>query len=127
MRRIFFSVVAVALAAAWVPAQTDKPIKPETARFGNPTATVRELQNLFYGVIKSLDKDQMVLEKTKFGTDQTIKLNAKTKYIHDGEPGDKDNLKVGEQVWLKVKTEKKTRDMVALRVYSGVLAPTIRK
>jgi hypothetical protein len=38
-----------------------------------------------------------------------------------------DRLKVGDQVWLQVKNEKKTGDMIAEKVYSGVIAPTIRK
>ena len=107
--------------------QTDTPRKPETARFGNPTTVARQLQDLFYGVIKSLDRNEMVLEKTKFGLDQTIKLNEKTKYIYDGEPSTLDRLKVGDQVWLQIKNDKKTRDMIAEKVLSGVIAPTIRK
>jgi hypothetical protein len=107
--------------------QTDGTKKPETARFGNPTTVARQLQDLFYGVIKSLDKKEMVLEKTKFGLDQTIRLNEKTKYVHDGEPSTLDRLKVGDQVWLQIKNDKKTGDMIAEKVLSGVIGPTIRK
>lgn len=109
------------------PAQSTDPKKPENARFGNPTTTARQLQDLFYGVVKSVDKKEMVLEKTKFGIDQTIVLTEKTKYVHDGEPGTVEHLKVGDQVWIRIKTDKKTGDMRAELVLSGVVAPTIKK
>jgi hypothetical protein len=108
-------------------AQSTDPKKAENARFGNPTATARQLQDLFYGVIKSVDKKEMVLEKTKFGTDQTIVLTEKTKVVNDGQPGKIENLKVGDQVWIRTKNDKKTGDMIAEVVMSGVIAPTIKK
>jgi hypothetical protein len=108
-------------------AQSTDPKPPENARFGNPTNTVRQLQDLFYGVIKSVDKKEMVLEKTKFGLDQTIILTEKTKFLHDEKPSKFEDLKVGDQVWLRIKTNKKTGDMTAEVVLSGVIAPTIRK
>jgi hypothetical protein len=120
-----FSIFLVGAAA--LRGQLREPRKPETARFGNPTTIARQLQDLFYGVVKSLDKNEMVLEKTKFGIDQAIKLNAKTKYIHDGASSTNEHLKVGEQVWLQIKTDKKTGDMTAEKVYTGVIAPTVRK
>lgn len=128
MRNVMVTVLIILLAMSLSGlGQTDGTKKPETARFGNPTTVARQLQDLFYGVIKSLDKNEMVLEKTKFGLDQTIKLNEKTKYIHDGEPGAFDRLKVGDQVWLQIKNDKKTGDMIAEKVLSGVIGPTIRK
>lgn len=128
MRRILTTLIAVTIGAALpLPGQTTEPRKPETARFGNPTTIARQLQDLFYGVIKSLDKNEMVLEKTKFGVDQTIKLTAKTKYVHDGETSNFERLKVGDQVWLQIKNAKKTGDMIAEKVVSGVISPTIRK
>jgi len=120
---IFIGLLAVSSALP----QTREPAKPETARFGDPTKIARELQDLFYGVIKTLDKNEMVLEKTKYGVDQTIKLTSRTKYVHDGEASTFDRLKVGDQVWLQTKNEKKTGNMIAERVLSGVIAPTIRK
>ncbi|MBZ5515117.1 MAG: DUF5666 domain-containing protein [Acidobacteriia bacterium] len=101
--------------------------KPETARFGDPTSTARMFQDLFYGVIKSLDKSELVLEKTKFGVDQPVKLNDKTKFIRDGSPSSFDKLKVGDQVWVQPKKDKKSGDLIAIKVLSGVVAPTIRK
>ncbi len=107
--------------------QSDQPQKPQTARFGDASGVARHLQDLFYGVVKRLGKNEMVLEKTKFGIDQPVKLDGKTKYIFDGKRGKFESLKVGEQVWLQVKTDKKTGDMIAQRVYAGVMAPTVEK
>ena len=108
-------------------AQSNDPKPPETARFGNPGGTVRNLQDLFYGVIKSVDKKEMVLEKTKFGVDQTIMLTEKTRYVRDEKPGKPEDLKVGDQVWIRIKKNKKSDDLTAELVLSGVIAPTIRK
>jgi hypothetical protein len=101
--------------------------EPGTARFGNPTSTARFLQDYFYGVIKSLDKKEMVLDKTKFGIDQAVKLDAKTKYLHNEKPSSWDRLKVGDQVWVHADTNKKTGELTARKVLTGVVAPTIRK
>jgi hypothetical protein len=108
-------------------AQGNDPKKPENARFGNPTNTARQLQGLSYGVIKSVDKKEMVLEKTEFGVDQTVVLTEKTKVVQDGQPGKIANLKAGDQVWVRIKNDKKTGSMIAEVVLSGVVAPTIRK
>lgn len=121
------AVVLMLVGPARAPAQSNNPKKPENARFGDPTATARQLQDFFYGVVKSVDKKEMVLEKTKYGTDQTIVLTEKTKFVHDGQPGKLDDLKVGDQVWIRTKDDKKTGDMIAQVVLSGVVAPTVRK
>jgi hypothetical protein len=128
MKKTLIGVLAASLLAgtiAW--AQHPGDGKPETGRFGDPTATGRFFQDLFYGVIKSLDKNELVLEKTKFGVDQSIKLNDKTKFVHDGEPSTFDKLKVGDQVWIQAKKVKKSGDMIAKKVFTGVVAPSVRK
>jgi hypothetical protein len=128
MRKTFVgALVASLLAGTMLWAQQPGAGKPETARFGDPTAIGRFFQGLFYGVIKSLDKNELVLEKTKFGVDQPVKLNDKTKFVHDGEPSTFDKLKVGDQVWIQTKTNKKTGDLIAKKVFTGVVAPSIRK
>jgi hypothetical protein len=101
--------------------------KPENARFGDPTSTARAYQDYLYGVIKNLDKNELVLDKTKFGIDQSVKLDAKTKYLRDGKPSSWDRLAVGDQVWVDVKANRKTGEMTAKKVLTGVVAPTIRK
>jgi hypothetical protein len=108
-------------------AQARVPKGDETARFGNPTGTGRQLQDLFYGVVKSVDKKEIVLEKTKFGIDQAIVLTEKTKFVHDGKTSKFEDLKKGDQVWIRIKTKKKTGEMIAKVVISGVIAPTVRK
>lgn len=100
----------------------NEPKKADTARFGNPTSTARMFQTYLYGVIKKIDtkNNQLVLDKTKFGVDQTIKLDAKTKFILDEKPSSLAHLKVGDQVYVDLKTDKKTGDMLAKKVVSGV-------
>ena len=128
MKQTLIGVLAASLMRGVVAgAQYSEPPKPETARFGDPTATARFFQDLFYGVIKGLDKSELVLEKTKFGVDQPIKLNNKTKFIRDGNPSSFDKLKVGDQVWIQVKNQKKSAEMTAVKVFTGVVAPTIKK
>ncbi len=109
------------LGAPRVVAQTDQPVKPETARFGNPTSIARHLQDYIYGVVKTIDNKELVLDKTKFGVDQTFKLDAKTKFIRDGKPSTLTELKLGDTVYVNAKTDKKTRTMTARKVVSGML------
>ncbi len=97
-----------------------QPIKSDNARFGDPTSTGRIYQDYLFGVIKSLNSNEMVLTKTQYGLDKTFKLERKTKYIHDGRPSSFDRLKVGDQVWVDVKKNKKTGEMIARKVVTGV-------
>ncbi len=114
-------LLSVAIVAAPASAQEPQtPAQPDTARFGNPTGTARKYQNFLYGVLKSVSKDEMVLEKTKFGIDQTFKFERKTKFIHDGKPSAWENLKVGDKIWVDVHKDKKTGDLIAKRVVTGV-------
>ena len=127
-RRVALLVLSGVLAlAATGLGQRTEPRQPETARFGDPTSTARVFQDYFYGVIKSLDKKELVLDKTKFGIEQTIKLDSKTKYLHDEKPSSFDRLAVGNQVWVQVNTNKKTGELTAKKVLTGVVAPTIRQ
>lgn len=121
-RTILLSLFAGFLAAGATGfAQSNQPRPAETARFGNPTGIARKYQTYLYGVIKKIDKDEIVLEKTKFGVDMTVKLLPKTKYIHDQKPNTLEQLKVGDQVYVDVKTDKKTGEMSAKKVVSGIL------
>jgi hypothetical protein len=101
----------------------DKPVKAGTARYGDPTGTARKYQNLLYGVIKTLDANGMVLEKTKVGIDQTLKFQPKTKFIHDDKPSSREDLKVGDQVYVDVREDKKTGDLYAKKVVTGIVVP----
>ena len=115
---ITLCLVMVAPAAA-----QDKTVKAGTARYGDPTGIARKYQNLLYGVIKTIDAQEMVLEKTKAGIDQTFKFQPKTKFFHDTKPSLRDDLKVGDQVYVEAHEDKKTGDLYAKRVISGITVP----
>ena len=106
-----------------IPARAlQQPTQAGTGRFGNPTATARTYQTYLYGVIKSLDAKEMVLEKTKFGVDQTVKLEGKTKFLRDNKPSTRDTLRVGDQVYVDVRKIKRTGELIAKKVVAGAEA-----
>jgi hypothetical protein len=120
--KAFFIMVVLScfMAVPGAAAQEQEPPKTDTARFGNPTGTARGLQNYIYGVVKKIGKVELVLDKTEFGDAQPFKLEPKTKYVHDGKPSKLGNLKVGDQVFVQIKKDKKTGDMIATKVMTGV-------
>jgi hypothetical protein len=122
LRTIWIPVTFCLVVAVPATAQ-NKPVKAGTARYGDPTSTARKYQNFLYGVIKTLDANGMVLEKTKVGIDQTLKFQPKTKFIHDQKPSSREDLKVGEQVYVDVHEDKKTGDLYAKKVVSGIVVP----
>jgi hypothetical protein len=99
-------------------AQTE-PAKPGEPRFGNATSTARVFQDYVYGVVKQIDKEGLIVDKTSFGDGQKFKLDRKTKFIHDGKPSAFEDLKVGDKVWIDTKTDKKTGEMTAKKVITG--------
>lgn len=124
----------MSLRTVWIPAALclvlavpvmaqDKPVKAGTARYGDPTGTARKYQNLLFGVIKTIDANGMVLEKTKVGIDQTLRFQPKTKFIHDDKPSLREDLKVGDQVYVDVHEDKKTGDLYAKKVVTGIVVP----
>jgi hypothetical protein len=118
-----FVLMACALVARAIPApQGTKPVKPDNVRFGDPTSIGRNLQDDLYGVIKKIGKNEIILDKTKFGVDQSIRLEPKTKYVRDQKASSLDKLEIGDPVYVNVKTEKKTGVMTAKKVTSGVIA-----
>jgi hypothetical protein len=104
--------------------QERKPVMPANARFGDPTSIARQYQSYLFGVIKKLGKDQIVLDKTRFGVDTPIKLTSKTRYIRNRKKSTLAALQVGDSVFVDVKNEKKTGDMIAKKVLSGVMPGT---
>lgn len=96
--------------------------KADTARFGNPTSTARVFQDTIYGVVKKIGKDELVLQKTVQGVDQALKLEPKTKFIRDRKSASRSDLKVGDQVYVEVKKDKKSGQMIAKKVVTGVAA-----
>ncbi len=125
VRTVLILLSVLALAHPGLGQDDRQPITADTARFGNPTSIARAYQDFLYGVIKEIKKDELLLEKTKFGIDTNIKLVAKTKFIHDGKPSSLGRLKVGDKVWVQTKEEKKTGDLIAKKVVTGV-SPTGR-
>ena len=102
--------------------EPDSAEKPN-ARFGNPTSIARIYQDYVYGVVKKIDEkeNEIILDKTLYGDDQTIKLLSKTKFIHDGKASSLKDLKVGEDVYVKMHRNKKTGEKTAQKIVSGVL------
>ena len=101
-----------------VEAQQDPP-KAETARFGATEDVSRVFQDYLYGVVKSISKTEMVLDKTALGDGQVFQLSPKTKFIQDGKPSSLENFKVGAQVWVEVKKDK-AKNMLARKVLTGI-------
>ena len=122
LRTLCVSVCLCLVTAVHAMAQ-EKPVQAGTARYGDPTATARKYQNLLSGVIKTVDANGMVLEKTKAGIDQTFKFLPKTKFIHDNKPSSREDLKVGDQVLVDVREDKKSGDLYAKKVVTGIVVP----
>jgi len=78
-------------------------------------------KDYLYGVVKDVNQDAMVLTKTKAGADQTFKFNKKTKFIRDGKGSSFELIKLGDEVWVDVDTDKKTGALIARKVVTGVL------
>lgn len=79
-----------------------------------------KFEDYVYGILKDVNKNAMVLTKTKSGADQTFKFNKKTKFIHDGKDSSLQSLQLGDKVWVDVDEDKKTGDLIARKVVTGV-------
>ena len=120
--RLLAVVAAAVVGASLALAQNvQPPQRPENARFGDPTGVARKYQGYLPGIIKKIEKDKIILTKTRFGVDTTIKLLKKTKYVYNNKPGKLEDFKVGELVFVDAKTNKKTGDMSAKKVVGGVV------
>lgn len=119
---LFFTAIlggVLTASPAWAQhGSTPKP--PNNNGFGIPTAIARAYQDYLYGVVSKISSKELVLAKTKYGTPQTIKLNQKTKYVRNGKHSSLSQLKTGDPVYVDVKTDKKTGDMLARKVVSGI-------
>ncbi len=125
MTMIMAVVAGACMATLAAPQNEKQPIESSTGRFGDPTSIARKYQDYLYGVIKEVNPNELILTKTKFGVDQSFKLNKKTKFTVDGKPSSFDKLKVGDGVYIDIDTNKKTGDLIAKKVVSGVDVPTI--
>ncbi len=116
------AVLGCAAVAAGQQAGQKSPLA-EHSRFGNPTSIARIYQSYIFGVVRKAGKNELVLDKTQFGNDQTFKLTKKTKFIRNDKPVKMETLKPGTMVWIDMRRDKKSGDMIAKKVVSGV-APT---
>ena len=123
MTTAIIAACVVTLAAA--PQSDKQPIVSSTGRFGDPNSVARKYQNYLFGIVKQVNPNEVILAKTKFGIDQAFKFNKKTKFTLDGKPSTFDKLKVGEGVYIDVDTDKKTGELTAKKVVSGVDMPSI--
>lgn len=94
-------------------------------RLENAISVAGKYQNYIYGVVKKVDKDQIILDKTRFGNGQIFKLESKTRFIDNGKRSTKANLKVGDMVWVDAKIKKKTNEKIAKKVITGVGPKTV--
>ncbi len=90
-------------------------------RFGDPNSVAPNLRGYLYGMVKVKNADSLTLDKTKFGVDKEIKLDKKTKFVRDGKTSTLAEIEVGDPVYVVVKTDKKTGEMTAKKILSGIL------
>jgi Domain of unknown function (DUF5666) len=105
----------------------DAPTTPANARFGDPTGTARNYLDFHYGVVKSVSDSDLICDKTEFGDDQPFRIDKKTKFTHDGKASSATELKAGDKVWVRVRTDKRTGEMTAVKVISGVFDASLTK
>jgi len=91
-----------------------------SGRIENAISIGGNYQNYIYGVIKKIKKDELILDKTRYGNDQVFKLQHSTKFIENGKPSSLAKLKTGDMVWIDAKLKKKTEEKIARKVLTGV-------
>jgi len=110
---------------AALPQNEKQPITSDTGRFGNASGISRKYEGYLYGVVKAKNPEALVLTKTKAGVEQDFKITKKTKFTLDGKASTYDKLKVGDSVYVDVDTDKKTGEMTARKVVTGVDIPSL--
>ncbi len=128
LRRVMTTaaVAAACLSALAAAPQNEKqPITSDTGRFGNASGITRKYEGYLYGVVKEKNPDALILTKTKAGVEQDFRITKKTKFTLDGKASAYEKLKVGDSVYVDVDTDKKTGEMTAKKVVSGVDIPSI--
>jgi len=113
-------LVAGCSVAAQAQRADSAPAAPSNARFGDPSITAPNYQDYHYGVVKSVSDSSLICDKTEFGDDQPFKIDRKTKFTHDGKTSSAGDLKAGDKVWIRIRADKRTGEMTALKVVSGV-------
>lgn len=91
-----------------------------TSRWENAISLAGKYQNYVYGVVKKIDKNKLILNKTRFGNDQVFMLEHGTKFVHNGKRSKLAQLKVGDMVWVDAKLNKKKHERIARKVITGI-------
>jgi Domain of unknown function (DUF5666) len=120
----FFTGVLVA-GQAWGQVYQSTESPNAAGRLENGISVGRKYQDYIYGVVEKIEKDQITLDKTRFGNGQVFKLETKTRFIDNGKRSTKANLKVGDMVWIDAKIKKKTNEKIAKKVITGVGPKTV--
>jgi hypothetical protein len=105
---------------AWTQTVQSPEAPGATNRLEDAISVAGNYQNYIYGVVKKIESDQIVLDKTRFGDDQVFKLVHNTKFIDNGKRGKLAELKVGDMVWVDAKIKKKTNEKIVRKVITGV-------
>lgn len=91
-----------------------------TGRWENAISVAGKYQSYVYGVIKKIDKDKLIVNKTRYGNNQVFLLNHKTKFEDNGKHTKLSKLKVGEMIWIDAKLNKKKHERIARKIITGV-------
>ncbi len=91
-----------------------------SGRFEDAISIGGNYQNYIFGIIQKIGKNELVLDKTRFGNHQVFKLKRNTKFIQNGKRSSLSQLKVGEMVWVDAKLKKKTQEKIAKKVVTGL-------
>ena len=96
---------------------------PESSAPGGQHAPIAaaKYKNLFFGIVKEVNKDELVLTKTQAGADQSFKFNKKTKFLVDGKEASLASVHLGDSVWVDVDKNKRTGELIARKVLGGVV------
>lgn len=124
---LIFVFFAGALAAGRAWGQVyQSPESPNAAgRLENAISVAGKYQDYIYGVVDKIGKNQIILDKTRFGNGQVFVLENKTRFVNDGKRSTKENFKVGDMVWIDAKIKKKTNEKIAKKVIKGVGPKTV--
>jgi hypothetical protein len=110
----------VACGTAWAQ-RIEGPDAPNaTGRLENAISVAGQYQNYIYGVVRKVTKDEIILDKTRFGDDQDFRLEHGTRFIDNGKRSTLAALKKGDMVWIDAKINKKTSEKIARKVITGV-------
>lgn len=126
---LIYGLLSVAMSTGPAGAQVyQSPNAPgATDRLEDAISVAGKYQNYIYGVVKKISKDQIILDKTRFGDGQEFKLEHNTRFIDNGKRSTRAKVKVGDMVWIDAKIKKKTNEKIARKVITGVGPKTVSR